>query len=434
MPHFSKEQIQEANRTNLIEYAKSIGYELEKPSGGACKVKGYGGLFVFERGFCHHSEDKKGNVIQFLMEYENKTFPQAVEDLLGGRAYEPIPYTSPKQQYSRSPPPKPPQEDFHYSSPPPEDFHYSSPPPEEFYSSPPPEEFYYSSPPPEDSFYSSPPPEEYSYADIPPHNSYSRSELPQNHQPFSPKERGTLELPENNPNTFQVEKYLTGERCLDSEIVKDLLQKGDIFQAKTYRGEFTFANCAFVGFDNQKQVKFCSLRSMGRAKFRQDVANSDKSYPFVMKGRSNRLFVCESPIDVVSHATLTKMNNNDYTEDSRISLGGLSDKALERFLSDNPQITSIVFALDNDKDGLDTRGNPHNHGQVFAEKCSQLYGERGYKTMIQTPKGKDFNEDLQNIVMGVREQKAQTHQQNRPPPQGQHRPPNNFPQRKTGER
>lgn len=171
------------------------------------------------------------------------------------------------------------------------------------------------------------------------------------------------------------------------------MKEGHIFEAETGAKGYKFKNVAFVGKDKDDNVKYCSLRGMQNV-FKQDVKNSSKNFGFTMKGTSDRIFCCESPIDVLSHATLTKMNNNDPFQDTRISMGGLFDKALEQFISDNPQIKTIVFAFDNDITGTNSKGEPHNHGQEFAKKCCEKYSKLGFKVQIQTPKGKDFNEVL----------------------------------------
>lgn len=318
MALYSKEQIKQANEVNLIEFARSHGFTLSKSDNKAWKVENFGGLFVFQGGFYHHTEEKKGNPIKFVQEYMGLTFPQAVELLIGARAT------------------------LHQQ-----------------------EETYY----------------------IPP-----MKEIPQ---------KEDVILPKSASNTNDLDRYLIGERCLDKAIVDELKQEGAIYQALTQKGNYQFSNCAFVGYDKAKKPKYCSLRSMEN-NFRQDISNSDKSYPFVIKGRSNRLFVCESPIDVISHATLTKLNQGDYKEDTRISTGGLLDKALERYLEENPHITTIVFAFDNDIDGKNFKGEPHNHGQIFGEKCANKFQTKGYRVMIQKPQQKDFNSDLQTIFRAVR--------------------------------
>jgi hypothetical protein len=96
----------------------------------------------------------------------------------------------------------------------------------------------------------------------------------------------------------------------------------------------------------------------------------------------------------MSHASLTKLHGGDYKADHRISLGSLSDKALEWYLKQHPEIKQIVFALDNDKDGKLPDGTPRNHGQEAAKKYCEKYAKLGYDTAVQTPNAKDFNEDL----------------------------------------
>jgi hypothetical protein len=99
----------------------------------------------------------------------------------------------------------------------------------------------------------------------------------------------------------------------------------------------------------------------------------------------------------MSHAALCKMYNIDYLRDHRISLGSLSDRALERYLGQHPDIKQIIFALDNDIDGKAPDGSPCNHGQKAAEKFALKYTERGYDTAVQSPTGKDFNVDLMEV-------------------------------------
>ena len=107
-------------------------------------------------------------------------------------------------------------------------------------------------------------------------------------------------------------------------------------------------------------------------------------------------------IDCMSHAALCKARSIDYTQDHRISLSCLSDKALAWYLKQHPEIKQIIFAFDNDTDGKGPDGQPCNHGQEAAKKFAAKYMERGYETAIQTPSAKDFNEDL----MAIRREQA----------------------------
>ena len=92
-------------------------------------------------------------------------------------------------------------------------------------------------------------------------------------------------------------------------------------------------------------------------KFRMDVAGSDKSYGFCYRGKGKELFVFEAPIDLLSHIALYPAG---WKERSYLSLGGVSPKALERFLSERKDIESVFIATDNDEAGNNDY-LPHNY-------------------------------------------------------------------------
>lgn len=309
---FTEEEMKQVFATNLIEYAKSQGFDVKKSDRKTYHVKGSGGLYLFPKGYHHFNRGESGNIIDFAREYQGLSFIMAVETILGTKAY------------ANTLPPLPPV----------------------------------------------------------------------------PK-RGELILPSKSTDLQQTRQYLVRERCLDPQIVEGLIEQCMIYEAVTKSKGMVYKNCAFVSFDKDGKPRYCSLRGLGGSHFRQDAANSDKSYGFTMQGTGSRVFAFESPIDAISHATLMKLNGMDCTRDSRISEGCLSDKALTRFLAENSQITEIVFCFDNDKDGKDHKGNPHNHGQAFAKRCVEKFKEKGYAVYIQTPNRKDFNADLQYIQQSV---------------------------------
>ena len=213
--------------------------------------------------------------------------------------------------------------------------------------------------------------------------------------PVEKKERGDLILPPQDKTFMPTIEYLTDVRGIDDEIVAAMIKAKKIYGAKTERNGRAFHNCAFVGYDEVGKARYCALRSPNESsKFRQDVEHSDKTSGFAMEGKSNRVYEFEAPIDAMSHATLCKLHGIDWREDHRVSEGCLSDKALQRYLQNHPEIDEIVFCYDNDVDGKLPDGSPHNHGQVKAEEYAMIYQERGYRVFIQTPQGKDFNLDL----------------------------------------
>lgn len=214
--------------------------------------------------------------------------------------------------------------------------------------------------------------------------------------PYVKEEKGPPVLPEKAQNFKRAYWYLTSVRGIEPEIVSHFTNAKMLYQDAKY------GNCVFVGYDTDGEPKYCAMRSSSeRSSFKMDATNSDKSYPFYNEGKSDLLIVSESPIDLMSHATLAKVfYGRDWEQDHRVSLGCLWDGALERYLKSHPEIRRIVFAVDNDYLSRDKDGAFVNWGQQAAAKWCTKYSEKGYKCDIHRPRLKDFNEDLTEMRKG----------------------------------
>ncbi|MHB8125387.1 MAG: DUF3991 domain-containing protein [Desulfitobacteriaceae bacterium] len=188
-------------------------------------------------------------------------------------------------------------------------------------------------------------------------------------------------LPDKAANFKRAYWYLVSIRGIAPEVVSLLMNERKIYQ------EAKYGNCVFVGYDREKSPKYCSMRAARtESNFKQDKENSDKSYPFYVEGKNDTVIVSESPIDLMSHATLAKMHGLDWKQDHRLSLGCTWDGALERYMKDHPEIKKNVFVLDNDYNARDKDGKrAPNYGQVAAEKYCEKYGEQGYACDIHRP-------------------------------------------------
>jgi hypothetical protein len=157
-------------------------------------------------------------------------------------------------------------------------------------------------------------------------------------------------------------------------------------------GIFIFAGSPKVG-----KARFASLRST-RDTFRMDCAGSDKRYGFAMASSlSDQLYLYESPIDAMSHASLEnalKGDKNAWTGKNRLSLAGTSDAAIPFFLNQHKEIKELVFCLDND-----------SPGSVAANVLQRVYAEKGYYTRKEPPVGKDYNEDLLASIQQARSER-----------------------------
>jgi hypothetical protein len=188
-----------------------------------------------------------------------------------------------------------------------------------------------------------------------------------------------LILPEKTGIPMRLYDYLCIKRGIDGEVVGTLINKDKLYEDR--RG-----NVVFVGYDEHLKPRFASLKgTYGDGSFRGDCAGSDKRYGFNMVSYepSDRLYLFESPIDLMSHASFEKAAQRGWNGHNRLSLAGITDTAMPFFLNQHKEVKNLVFSLDNDK-----------AGQVASYALARKYADKGYSVMIDPPVKKDFNEDL----------------------------------------
>ena len=180
-------------------------------------------------------------------------------------------------------------------------------------------------------------------------------------------------LPPKSPDNQTARNYLTAARRIDEDVSGFFFSCGDLYEEAAHH------NAVFVGRDESGIPRYAHQRGTAGS-FRLDVKGSDKAFNFCYRGEGERLFVFEAPIDLLSFLCLFK---KEWQKQSYLSLGGVSEKALLRFLSDRPNIKTVYLCLDSDKAGTDA--------------CSRLNSiiPQGYTVNRLVPLFKDWNEVLQ---------------------------------------
>ena len=151
-----------------------------------------------------------------------------------------------------------------------------------------------------------------------------------------------LELPERNESCEIARKYLIEQRKLSEYLVDQMIEKGDIYESKAYH------NVVFVGRDKEQNPRYAAMRETDENRYRGEARGSEKAYGFGHIGTDEKLFVFESPIDLLSYITAVP---EEWEKHSYISLGGLSEKAMKQVYMEHKNIRSIYLCLDNDEPG-----------------------------------------------------------------------------------
>ena len=117
--------------------------------------------------------------------------------------------------------------------------------------------------------------------------------------------------------------------------------------------------------------------------FKCSVPGSEPEYSFNWRGTSDRLYLFEAPIDMMSFISIHKDNWHKHNYAAACSV---ADRVLFQFLNDRPDINEVFLCLDNDE-----------AGQSAERRISdKLFVTKGLTTSILVPKHKDWNEDLTN--------------------------------------
>lgn len=187
-------------------------------------------------------------------------------------------------------------------------------------------------------------------------------------------------LPEANENMHRVFAYLIKQRFIAPDIISFFAKNRTLYEDKKHH------NAVFVGVDEDgvpRQAHKRGTATFGKS-FRQTVEGSDTKYSFAHFGKSDKLFVFEAPIDMLSYLTLYPENWHNH---SYIAMNGVYENAVLMALKGHSNLSEIVICTDNDIGGIDA-----------ADRLKDVLRENNYENISRIlPKNKDFNEDLKHL-------------------------------------
>ena len=202
---------------------------------------------------------------------------------------------------------------------------------------------------------------------------------------YAPK---VLLLPPASRCATHAVSYLSG-RGIDSEVIDFCISTG-----RLYESSGRYHNVVFVGHDRYGKARYANLRGIG-SDFKGECNGSDKRFSFnIPAENSGILHLFESAIDLLSFATIRKLNGMNWRGDHLLSLAGVYQPrerieesavplALTQYLRDHPEIKTMILRLDNDRAGR------------LAAKALMTVLPKDYTIDARfPPRGKDYNDCL----------------------------------------
>ena len=183
-------------------------------------------------------------------------------------------------------------------------------------------------------------------------------------------------LPDAHSDMRRVFAYLIKHRRIDREVVTAFARARLIYEDAKYH------NAVFVGLDKDGVARHAHKRSTNSEglAFRINVEGSDPRHSFHWSGGSNRLYVFEAPIDMLSYITLDPQG---WQEHNYVACCGTTIQPVLEQLRQNPRINTTYLCLDNDQ-----------AGNSASKRMAEQLREQGALSVRLTPEQKDWNDDL----------------------------------------
>lgn len=285
--NFTKEQREQARRTDLANFLISQGEKVKKSGSeyewldGSQKVTIRGHLWY------HQYEQKGGDAVDFVRRFYNKDYAEAVEMLLNGGGGQII--------------------------------------------------------------------------TLPP--------IGNSHKPF--------QLPPRNDRMSRVFSYLLLTRGIDKDVLFEFVKNKMIYESADYH------NVVFVSYDLNGIPRHAHKRGTVTSNpYKGNVTGSQPEFSFHWHGTSNKIFLFEAPIDMLSYISMRKENWKSHSYAASCSV---SDRVLFQCLKDNPNIKNVFLCFDNDE-----------AGQTANKRIADKLNSMNIKSEILIPIHKDWNEDILN--------------------------------------
>lgn len=193
------------------------------------------------------------------------------------------------------------------------------------------------------------------------------SPIGRSHKPF--------ELPPRNDRMSRVFSYLLLTRGIDKDVLFEFVRRKMIYESADYH------NAVFVGYDSSGKPRHAHKRgTVTNNSYKGNVAGSQPEFSFHFNGTSDKIFLFEAPIDMLSFISMHKENWKNHSYAASCSV---SERVLFQCMEDNPNIKNVFLCFDNDE-----------AGQKANKRISDKLNSMNIRNEILIPTYKDWNEDL----------------------------------------
>lgn len=190
------------------------------------------------------------------------------------------------------------------------------------------------------------------------------------------KEKKPFALPPAHRDMRRVYGYLLNRRFIGRDVITFFARRKMLYEDAEYH------NAVFVGYDEKGVARHAHKRSTYfDSDYKGNVDSSQPEHSFHWLGNSDRLYVFEAPIDMLSYLTL---HPDGWQEHSYVALCCAGLQAAVYQAQKNTQIRNVIVCTDYDEAGA----------EAYSRIKEALAGESRITVRREHSRYKDWNEDI----------------------------------------
>lgn len=190
------------------------------------------------------------------------------------------------------------------------------------------------------------------------------------------KEKKPFALPPAHRDMRRVYGYLLNRRFIDREVITFFTRQKMLYEDAAYH------NVVFVGYDESGVARHAHKRSTySESDYKGNVDSSQPEHSFHWLGNSDRLYVFEAPIDMLSYLTL---HPDGWQEHSYVALCCAGLQAAVYQAQKNTPIRNVIVCTDYDEAGA----------EAYSRIKEALAEENRITVRRERSQYKDWNEDI----------------------------------------
>ncbi|MEG0895399.1 MAG: hypothetical protein RSE93_06755 [Oscillospiraceae bacterium] len=221
------------------------------------------------------------------------------------------------------------------------------------------------------------------------------------------------EVPAPSADNKQILSHLTNVKKINANLIKEEIEKGNIYQTETDKldGTRKNINIVFIKKDDNDipiyAIRVGENNNIEKADFKTEHKNYSQARSYISKeGNCNTLLVFNNPVSMMTQKSIEMDLGNEKRSHCICCISDI-DKAVEHYLSSHENITDVKVCMDKSIAINNQTGQQFDLREYTFNKISNKVSSKHLKVTKKFPQGKSLNQDYVKCKQKVADKNQQ---------------------------